>query len=320
MNTNKMNIIITGGAGFIGSHLCTFLIDQGHSVLCIDNLSSGNGKNLEKLIFHENFYFQETDVINIYKSKTLNYINKLFNGKVDQIYHLACPASPKFYQKNPINTINTCINGTQNILEIAKIYNSTVLFTSTSEIYGEPAEHPQTEEYRGNVNTIGIRACYDEGKRLAETLMMEYNRLYGINVKIVRIFNTYGPNMREDDGRVISNFVYQMKNNDDITIYGDGRQTRSLCYIDDMVEGLVLMMNSIEIGPINLGNPEEISIIDLVKTMLDIYPTKSIIKFCELPKDDPTKRCPDITKANILLKWKPKINLKDGLLRTINQS
>lgn len=314
-----MNILVTGGCGFIGSNLCKYLLDQGHNVLCVDNLSSGFEENVEDLTGNSgNFYFKNIDVERIMEPEfCLGYINDIFKKKLDQIYHLACPASPKFYQQDPIKTISTCINGTKNVLELARYYNSTILLTSTSEVYGEPLEHPQTEEYRGNVNSLGIRACYDEGKRLAETLMMEYNRMYNVDVKIVRIFNTYGPNMSMDDGRVVTNFISQALNNKDITIYGDGLQTRSLCYVSDMVKGLVLMMNSKEIGPINLGNPVEISMNELAKKILGITLGKSVLVYCKLPQDDPTRRCPDITKARTLLNWEPSVSLCDGISQMI---
>lgn len=309
-----MNIIVTGGAGFIGNHLCRYLINQGNNVICIDNLYSGMYKNIEDITSNK-FYFKKIDVTK--KIDIVDYVKKKFNGKVDQIYHLACPASPKFYQKDPIKTIKTCVNGTINILDVAKYYNASVLLSSTSEIYGEPLEHPQTEEYRGNVNTLGIRACYDEGKRIAETIMMEYYRLYKTDIKIVRIFNTYGPNMSIYDGRVVINFIQQALNEKDITIYGNGSQTRSFCYISDTVRGLVNMMNSKHTGPFNIGNPTENTVHELAELIIKLTNSKSSIKYNDLPQDDPARRCPDIKKAIEKLNWMPYINLEDGLKKTI---
>lgn len=305
-----MKILVTGGAGFIGNHLCRFLLKEGHKVICVDNLCSGYSENIDDLHMYENFSFLKLDITTS--------MFMLYNFKnIDQIYHLACMASPKYYQSFPLQTIKTCVNGTINILDYARRNYAKVLFTSTSEIYGEPLEHPQSETYRGNVNTLGIRSCYDEGKRIAETIMMEYNRLYNVDTKIVRLFNTYGPRMNKQDGRVISNFIHQALSNSKITIYGDGSQTRSLCYIDDTVDGLVKMMNSNENGPINLGNPCENNINYIADLIIKLSNSTSIKENLPIPNDDPTRRCPDITKAITLLGWEPKVTLEDGLKLTI---
>lgn len=301
-----MRILITGGTGFIGNHLCRKLLSENNYVICLDNNFTGNMKNIEDLLDNPNFEFIEHDIVNP------------IDLNVNQIYHLACPASPKAYQFDPIKTLKTNFIGTLNVLEIAKKYNSTILLTSTSEVYGDPHINPQVEEYWGNVNPIGIRSCYDEGKRVAETLMMEYHRTQNVDIKISRLFNTYGPKMNKDDGRVVSNFINQMLENKDITIYGDGTQTRSFCYIDDTVDCLVKLMNSKILGPINIGNPHEITIKELVNILFQLIETKSVITYKDLPLDDPHVRKPDITKANKYLNWKPIINLKDGLEHTIN--
>lgn len=310
-----MKILVTGGVGFIGNHLCRNLIEKGHQVICVDNLSSSIKNNISDLLSNKNFKFLEGDIVS-----PLFYQTMCKATHIDQIYHLACPASPKYYQADPLKTVQTCVTGTINVLKLAKHFNSTVLLTSTSEIYGEPLKHPQKEDYRGNVNTLGIRACYDESKRLAETLMMEYHRLYNVDVKIVRIFNTYGPKMNPNDGRVVPNFISQCLLNKDITVYGSGSQTRSFCYIDDMLIGLILTMNSDHIGPFNLGNPEEYTIVDLALMIKKLTKSKSNIVYKDLPQDDPTRRCPNIDKAKSLLSWVPKINLESGLgevIRTI---
>lgn len=311
-----MTILVTGGAGFIGNHLCRSLLEQGENVLVVDNLYSGYLENITDLFdkYPDTFTFINFDVSSDLFSLKIQSLNR----DINQIYHLACPASPKFYQKEPLKTIKTCINGTINILEFAKKCGAAVLLTSTSEIYGEPLEHPQKESYRGNVNTIGIRSCYDEGKRLAETIMMEYHRLYKVNIKIVRIFNTFGPRMDKNDGRIVSNFINQCVQNNVVSIYGDGKQTRSLCYIDDMVRGLILMMNSNSTGPVNLGNPDERSVNDIANLIIKLTKSNSTTKNCYLPSDDPSRRCPDISKAIELLSWRPEISIEDGLLRTIN--
>lgn len=305
-----INILITGGTGFIGSNLCHYLLKNMDKVniFCMDNNYSGSLLNIKNLINLPNFTFINHNIIN-----TIN-----FNfEKLDFIYHLACPASPISYQKKPLFTIKTCVYGTINILEIAKKYKSRILFSSTSEIYGDPNISPQVEEYWGNVNPIGIRSCYDEGKRLAETIMFEYNRKHKVDIRIIRIFNTYGPLMDKNDGRVVSNFINQALEEKDITIYGDGMQTRSFCYIDDLIIGIIKMMNNDYIGPINLGNPNEITIKKLANIILNKINTKSKIVFKELPNDDPKKRNPDITKAKNNLGWEPTINLNNGLNKTI---
>lgn len=304
------NILVAGGAGFIGSNLCKRLLEnENNFVICIDNLYTGRLENIKYFLKNKNFIFINHDI-----TTSLN--NLTF--KVNEIYNLACPASPNFYQgSHSIETTKTCIYGSVNLLEIAKRDNAKILFTSTSEVYGEPLQHPQVEEYRGNVNPIGIRACYDEGKRCAESLYFDYKRNFNLDIKIVRIFNTYGTNMRKDDGRVISNFINQMLENKDITIYGDGTQTRSFCFVDDMINALILMMKSKYSGPFNLGNPEEFTINDLVDKLLTLIDTKSNIVFKDLPKDDPTKRRPNINKAKEFLKWQPNIKLNEGLIKTI---
>ena len=303
----NMRILVTGGSGFIGTNLCKKLLLQNNEVICLDNLSCSSENNITDLINNKNFTF--------IKHNIQEYIN--IDGKIDQIYHLACPASPKNYQIYPIETIKTCINGTFNILKLAKQKNASVLLSSTSEIYGDPTISPQVEEYWGNVNTIGIRSCYDESKRLAETIMIEYNRKYNIDIKIARIFNTYGPYLAKNDGRVVSNFILQALKNEDITIYGDGKQTRSFCFIDDQVDGLIKLMNSKYNLPINIGNPYEITILQLAETILKITNSNSKIIFKDLPSDDPKQRKPDITKAKTILNWIPKISLENGLKATI---
>ena len=303
-----MNILIIGGTGFIRSNLCNYFIEKNHNVFCLDNNYTGSMKNIQHLMNDKKFKFIYHDIIQPITIKE----------KIDEIYHFACPASPPKYQKNPIFTLKTCFIGTMNLLEFAKKNNSKILLASTSEIYGEPKISPQSEEYRGNVNTIGIRSCYDEGKRIAETLFMDYNRYYNVNTRIIRIFNTYGPNMDKNDGRVISNFINQSINNKNITIYGLGKQTRSFCYITDLIDGIILTMKSNYKNPINLGNPNEISVNELSKIIIKLTNSSSKIIFKELPKDDPTNRKPDITKANNILNWYPTINLKEGLLKTIH--
>ena len=299
-------ILVTGGAGFIGSHLCKRLLDEGNYVICLDNFFTGSIENIEKLQKHPHFELVEHDITEEYFTV------------IDQIYNLACPASPPHYQYNPVKTIRTSVMGIINMLELANKYGATLLQASTSEIYGDPLVHPQTESYWGNVNPIGVRSCYDEGKRCAETLMMDYRRQFGTDVKIVRIFNTYGPNMHPNDGRVVSNFIVQALRGDDITIYGNGNQTRSFCYISDLVEGLVRMMNTPNFtGPVNLGNPEERTIKDLASLIIELTHSKSKLVFKPLPSDDPVKRKPDITLAGDKLKWNPAIDTQDGLKETI---
>lgn len=301
-------ILVTGGSGFIGNRLCRKLLSQGNYVICLDNNFTGSMENINDLKTNKNFEFIRHDIIvPIYL-------------EVDEIYHLACPASPKAYQYNAIKTIKTNIIGTINALGIAKRTGARILLSSTSEIYGDPTESPQKEEYWGHVNPIGIRSCYDEGKRVAETLMMEYHRNHNVQIRIARIFNTYGPNMDPYDGRVVSNFITQCMNDENITIYGDGSQTRSFCYVDDMVDGLIKLMNTSDItGPINLGNPDERTIKNLAEKIKALFPkTNSEIIYENLPQDDPLQRKPDITKAREILNWEPKIDIHKGLAKTID--
>jgi len=299
-------ILVTGGTGFIGSNLCARLVADGHTVLCLDNNSTGSIANIKQLMKNPNFEFILHDIV-----------NPLLISQVDQIYHLACPASPPAYQTDPIKTIQTNVIGTMNVLEFATASMARVLFSSTSEVYGDPKVSPQSEEYWGNVNPIGPRSCYDEGKRVAETLMMEYHKAKGVDIRIARIFNTYGPNMDKDDGRVVSNFINQCLENKPITIYGDGSQTRSLCYIDDMVEALIRLMNQTEtIGPVNLGNPFELPVEDIALFIKEVTRSSSNLVYKELPQDDPMIRCPDITKAKRLLGWEPQVQLNKGILLT----
>jgi UDP-glucuronate decarboxylase len=301
-----MKILVTGGTGFIGNHLCRRLLQEGHYIICLDNNFTGSMNNIKDLLQNSNFEFIRHDI-------TLPIFLE-----VEQIYHLACPASPKAYQYNSIKTIKTNILGTINSLGIAKRTKARILLTSTSEVYGDPHISPQVEEYWGNVNPIGIRSCYDEGKRVAETLMIEYHRNHNVDIRIARIFNTYGPNMDKEDGRVVSNFINQCLENKDITIYGNGSQTRSFCYVDDTVDGLIKLMNQTEtIGPINIGNPYELKIKDLAEILLRKIETKSNIIYKDLPSDDPMKRQPCIEKAKKYLNWTPKIELDEGLEKTI---
>ena len=307
MEENKTKkILVTGGAGFIGSHLCKKLLNYNHRVICLDNLFTGSLKNIEQFKNNNNFEFINHDIIEPY-----------FRENIDEIYNLACPASPVQYQYNPIKTIKTCTIGVINMLGLAKKNNAKILQASTSEVYGDPEIHPQKENYNGNVNTLGFRSCYDEGKRCAETLFMDYKREHNLNIKIVRIFNTYGPNMTKNDGRVVSNFILQALNNENITIYGDGSQTRSFQFIDDLIEGLLKMMDSDFLGPINLGNPNEISMNKLASKVLKLTHSKSRIIFSELPQDDPKRRKPDISLAIKKLNWKPEYDLDYGLRDTI---
>lgn len=300
--------LVTGGSGFIGRNLCDRLLHEGYEVIALDNNASGLYSNIDKLLDNASFQFIEHDVVNVY------------DYDVDFIYNLACPASPPFYQKDPIKTTKTCFFGALNALDMAKKYNIPVLQASTSEVYGEPTVHPQIESYRGNVNPIGIRSCYDEGKRIAESLFFDYQRMYGVNIKVIRIFNTYGPFMRHDDGRVISNFICQALQDKPITIYGDGTQTRSFCYIDDLIDGIMSMMNTDSSfhGPVNLGNPTEITVGAVAQIIIDLTGSHSEIEYCALPSDDPTQRKPDITLAKEKLEWSPKIDLKNGLKKTID--
>jgi UDP-glucuronate decarboxylase len=303
---NKKRILVTGGSGFIGSHLCTTLIEQDNFVICLDNCFSSSKSNISNLIHNENFEFIRHDI-------TLP-----ITLEVDEIYNLACPASPIHYQKDPIHTTKTSVFGALNMLGLAKRLNVKILQTSTSEIYGDPLVHPQPETYWGNVNPKGIRSCYDEGKRVAETLFFDYHRQHNIDIRIARIFNTYGPKMHPNDGRVVSNFIMQAIQNKDITIYGDGSQTRSFQYIDDLVSGLITLMNSEHIGPFNMGNPIEFTIRELAEKVIALTNSKSKIIYLDLPSDDPKQRQPDITLAKRDLNWYPKIELEEGLISTIN--
>lgn len=301
-----MRILVIGGAGFIGATLCRRLINEGHYVICIDDLSTGSADNI-KDIQSTRFVFRVMDIL------TLNPHD--ITSTLDHIYMLACPASPPKYQIDPIRTLNICFNGTLKALDIAKITGAKILFTSTSEIYGDPLVSIQSEEYRGNVSCTGPRACYDEGKRVAETLIIEYANKHNVDYSIARIFNTYGPFMSPDDGRVMSNFIKQMKQGNSLTIYGDGSQTRSFCYVTDTVDGLVKLMNSQETGPINIGNPESVTILDLAEIIAKKHngDKQLAIEFHELPIDDPKIRCPDISKARKLLGWEPTVTLQDGI-------
>jgi UDP-glucuronate decarboxylase len=300
-------ILVTGGAGFIGSHLCNYLLNKGNDILCVDNLFSGSKDNIRHLLGHPYFEFVRHDVIHH------------FFAEVDQIYHLACPASPIHYQYNPIKTIKTNVMGTINMLGLAKRVKAKILLASTSEVYGNPMIHPQQETYWGNVNPFGVRSCYDEGKRVAETLMMDYHRQNKLDIKVARIFNTYGPSMAINDGRVISNFIVQALRGEDLTVFGDGTQTRSFCYVSDLIEGIVRLVEADDfIGPMNLGNPFEVSILEIANKILLIAESQSRIVFKPLPPDDPNRRCPDITVAKKILNWEPKIPLDEGLRRTIS--
>ncbi|MBF7045276.1 SDR family oxidoreductase [Campylobacter volucris] len=304
-------ILVTGGSGFVGSNLCKRLIDNGDKVICVDNNYTGKMDNIKDLLEYSNFKFIEHDICDALE----------INEKLDQIYNLACPASPPAYQgKYAIKTTKTCVIGVLNMLELAKKHNATILQASTSEVYGDPLMHPQNENYRGNVNPIGIRACYDEGKRCAESLMFDYHRHENVDIKVIRIFNTYGPNMDPNDGRVVSNFICQALSGKDITIYGDGSQTRSFCYIDDLIDIIIKVMNSDKsfTGPINTGNPGEFTIKELAQKILDKIQTKSKIIYKDLPLDDPTQRCPDISLAKSKFNWEPKIKLDEGLDKTID--
>ena len=300
-------ILITGGAGFIGSHLCERLLNEGNDVICLDNFFTGSKDNIRHLLDNNRFELVRHDV------------TKEYYAEVDQIYNMACPASPPHYQYNPIKTIKTSVLGVMNMLGLAKRCCATILQASTSEVYGNPLIHPQTENYWGNVNPIGIRSCYDEGKRCAETLMMDYYRQNKVDSRIIRIFNTYGPNMDPNDGRVVSNFIVQALKNKDITMYGDGSQTRSFCYVSDLVDGIIKMMNNEQkfIGPVNLGNPSERTVYNLAELIINLTNSNSKIKFKPLPQDDPLQRKPDISLAKKELNWEPKVDIKEGLLKTI---
>lgn len=300
-------ILVTGGAGFLGSHLCDVLVKQGHHVLCVDNFFTGSKKNVEHLLNYKNFEIIRQDIcFPLYV-------------EVNEIYNLACPASPYHYQWDPIQTMKTSVLGAYNLLGLAKRTKSKILQASTSEVYGDPIVHPQPEEYWGNVNPIGIRSCYDEGKRAAEALFMDYHRVHNVKIKIMRIFNTYGPRMAVNDGRVVSNFVTQAIANEDITIYGEGNQTRSFCYVSDLIDGMMKLMASDDsvIGPINIGNPNEFTIKELAEKVIKLSASTSNIVYRPLPQDDPKQRQPDISKAKSILKWNPKVSLDSGLIETI---
>ncbi len=301
-------ILVTGGAGFIGSHLCERLLNKGHEVTCLDNFFTGRRENVLPFFSNPNFELIRHDVI------------EPILLEVDQIYHMACPASPVHYQHNPVKTIKTSVMGTINMLGLAKRVGARILLASTSEVYGNPLEHPQKESYWGNVNPIGIRSCYDEGKRVAETLMMDYHRQNEVDAKIIRIFNTYGPRMLFDDGRVVSNFIVQALTNSPLTLYGDGSQTRSFCYVDDLVRGIISMMETPDfVGPVNLGNPIELTVKELAEKVVSMTGSKVEIQYKPLPQDDPERRKPDISLAYEKLSWKPEIALEDGLGKTIDE-
>ena len=305
-----MKILVTGGAGFVGSHLCKKLIESGNEVVCVDNFYTGRKENINDLVENDKFELIEHDII-----------DPLTVDNLDQVYNLACPASPPHYQKDPIFTAKTSFVGSLNLLELAKKNNARILQASTSEVYGDPKIHPQPETYWGNVNPVGIRACYDEGKRCAETLFFDYHRKYDTDIRVVRIFNTYGPNMDPRDGRVVSNFITQALKNEDLTIYGDGSQTRSFQFIDDLVEGMILMMNNKKefIGPVNMGNPDEFTVKELAEKVLAMIPeSQSKIIFEDQPQDDPKQRKPDIALAKEKLDWEPKMKLEKGLIKTID--
>ncbi|MDJ0727300.1 MAG: SDR family oxidoreductase [Prochloraceae cyanobacterium] len=300
-----MKILVTGGAGFIGSHLIDRLMKEGNEVICLDNFYTGNKRNIVHWLDNHYFELIRHDIV------------KPILLEVDQVYHLACPASPVHYQFNPIKTVKTNVVGTLNMLGLAKRVKARFLLASTSEVYGDPEVHPQPEEYQGNVNCIGIRSCYDEGKRMAETLSFDYYRENQVDIRVARIFNTYGPRMLENDGRVVSNFISQALRGNPLTVYGDGSQTRSFCYVSDLVDGLIRLMNSDYVGPVNLGNPDEYTILQLAKTIQDLVNPTAQLSFKPLPEDDPRKRKPDITKAKTILNWQPAINLEEGLKLTI---
>lgn len=303
----RKRILVTGGAGFIGSHLCRRLLGQGHDVLVVDNFYSSSRHNVSDLLSSPSFELLRHDVtFPLYV-------------EVDEIYHLACPASPVHYQRDPVQTTKTCVHGSINMLGLAKRLRARILLASTSEVYGDPTEHPQQEEYWGNVNPIGMRSCYDEGKRCAETLFFDYRRQYDLAIKVARIFNTYGPNMLADDGRVVSNFIVQALMGEPLSVYGDGNQTRSFCYVDDLVDALIRLMESDPsvTGPINLGNPREFTILELATQVMDMVGGPSKVDFLPLPQDDPCRRRPDITRAIQTLDWRPQVELEEGLANTV---
>ncbi len=300
-----MRILVTGGAGFIGSHLIDRLMEANHEVICLDNFYTGRKQNLLRWLNHPYFELIRHD------------ITEPIRLEVDQIYHLACPASPVHYQFNPVKTIKTNVMGTLNMLGVAKRVHARFLLASTSEVYGDPEVHPQSEEYRGNVNPIGLRSCYDEGKRVAETLAFDYHRQNKVDIRVARIFNTYGPRMLEHDGRVVSNFIVQALKGIPLTVYGEGQQTRSFCYVSDLVEGLIRLMNGEQTGPVNLGNPEEYTVLELAQKIQQMVNPGAEIRFEPLPEDDPQRRRPDITRAQTWLGWQPTVPLREGLQRTI---
>jgi UDP-glucuronate decarboxylase len=302
-----MRILVTGGAGFLGSHLCERLVEQGHDLLVVDNLLTGSLSNLSHFMGNRKIDFRQADVVN------------KIEGRFDRIYNLACPGSPPRYQQNPVATARTNFIGVDNLLQVAAECGARFFQASTSEVYGDPQVHPQPEHYLGNVNPIGPRACYDEGKRIGETLCFDYHRQYNVKIKVARIFNTYGPRMNADDGRVVSNFIVRALSNKPIEIYGNGEQTRSFCYVSDLIDGFIRLMESPEevLGPVNLGNPGEFTIGELARIITEMTASRSKIVYRELPKDDPWKRRPDISQANKVLDWHPTIDLREGLLRTI---
>jgi UDP-glucuronate decarboxylase len=300
-----MRILVTGGAGFIGSHLIDRLMNAGHEVICLDNFYTGRKQNLLQWFNHPSFELIRHD------------ITEPIRLEVDQIYHLACPASPIHYQQNPVKTVKTNVLGTLHMLGLAKRIKARFLLASTSEVYGDPELHPQPETYHGNVNPIGLRSCYDEGKRVAETLAFDYHRQNNVDIRVARIFNTYGPRMLENDGRVVSNFVFQAMKGIPLTVYGEGQQTRSFCYVSDLVEGLIRLMEGDSIGPINLGNPEEYTVLELAQKVQHLVNPEVELQFSSLPADDPKRRQPDITRAQTLLNWQPTVDLAEGLARTI---
>jgi UDP-glucuronate decarboxylase len=307
-NSNRKRVLVTGGAGFLGSHLCERLLSEGSDVICVDNFYSGTRDNIIHLLQHPHFELIRHDVtFPLYV-------------EVDEIFNLACPASPVHYQWDPVQTTKTSVHGAINLLGLAKRTKAKILQASTSEVYGDPAVHPQSESYWGNVNPIGIRSCYDEGKRCAETLFFDYHRQHQVKIKVARIFNTYGPKMHPNDGRVVSNFITQALNNQDITIYGNGNQTRSFCYVDDLIDAFIKLMASDDafIGPVNLGNPNEFTMLELAELIISLTSSKSQIVFKELPQDDPKQRQPDISLAREKLSWQPNVALRDGLMHTID--
>jgi UDP-glucuronate decarboxylase len=307
-STSHRRVLVCGGAGFLGTHLCERLLRDGHKVLCVDNFQTSDARNINHLAGHPRFEFIYQDVL------------KPFDAEVDEIYNLACPASPIHYQADPVRTLITSVRGAHNLLQLAQRHGARIFQASTSEVYGDPDTHPQQEDYWGHVNPIGPRACYDEGKRAAETLFLDYHRQRGLRIKVARIFNTYGPRMQVDDGRVVSNFIVQALANRPITIYGEGSQTRSFCFVDDLIEGITRFMNAADdvIGPLNLGNPFEITVLELAERVIALTGSRSRIIYRPLPHDDPTRRCPDITLAQRHLGWEPAVSLEVGLTRTID--